>query len=120
MEERFCGSTGVEREWKCCLLNGRQWHIDVSTPGDSSVPPYEPVCSPRSRHCGNKRTVPDILLRVDPSLVPSQEDRSKQPILRISLVVQWLRCCASHGGGMGSIPGQGTKNPHAMRHGQMI
>ena len=78
MEERFCGSTGVGREWKCCLLNGRQWHIDVSTPGDSSVPPYEPVCSPRSRHCGNKRTMPDILLRVDPSLVPSQEDRSKQ------------------------------------------
>ena len=28
-----------------------------------------------------------------------------------SLVVQWLRLCASTAGGTGSIPGQGTKNP---------
>ena len=30
-----------------------------------------------------------------------------------SLVVQWLRFCAPSAGGMGSIPGQGTKIPHA-------
>ena len=35
-----------------------------------------------------------------------------------SLAVQWLRLCASNAGSMGSIPGQGTKIPHAMRCGQ--
>ena len=30
-----------------------------------------------------------------------------------SLAVQWLRLCASNAGGAGSIPGQGTKIPHA-------
>ena len=34
-----------------------------------------------------------------------------------SLVVQWLRLHASNTGGVGSIPGQGTKNPHATRCG---
>ena len=29
-----------------------------------------------------------------------------------SLVVQWLRLCVSSAGGVGSIPGQGTKIPH--------
>ena len=33
----------------------------------------------------------------------------------VSLVVQWLRLHASNAGGMGSIPGQGTKIPHASR-----
>ena len=31
-----------------------------------------------------------------------------------SLAVQWLRFCASIEVSMGSIPGQGTKIPHAM------
>ena len=31
-----------------------------------------------------------------------------------SLAVQWLRLYASNAGGVGSIPGQGTKIPHAM------
>ena len=35
-----------------------------------------------------------------------------------SLEVQWLRLCASNAGGMGSITGQGTKIPHAVRRGQ--
>ena len=34
--------------------------------------------------------------------------------LGTSLVVQWLRCCASNAGGMGLIPGQETKIPYAM------
>ena len=34
--------------------------------------------------------------------------------LGTSLVVQWLKCCASNAGGMGLIPGQGTKIPYAM------
>ena len=32
-----------------------------------------------------------------------------------SLAVQWLRLCASNAGGVGSIPGAGTKIPHALR-----
>ena len=32
-----------------------------------------------------------------------------------SLAVQWLGLCASTAGGMGSIPGWGTKIPHAMQ-----
>ena len=31
----------------------------------------------------------------------------------ISLVVQWLRLCLPNAGGVGSIPGQGAKIPHA-------
>ena len=33
-------------------------------------------------------------------------------------MVQWLRLCASNAGGMGSIPGQGTKIPHTIQCGQ--
>ena len=38
----------------------------------------------------------------------------------ISLVVQWLKLQASNAEGTGSIPGQGTKIPHAKWHGQKI
>ena len=37
---------------------------------------------------------------------------------RDSLEVQWLRLHASNAGGEGSVPGWGTKIPHATRHGQ--
>ena len=33
-------------------------------------------------------------------------------------MVQWLRLHATNAEGAGSIPGQGTKIPHAMWHGQ--
>ena len=33
-----------------------------------------------------------------------------------SLVVQWLRLHSFKAGGLGSIPGRGTKIPHAVRH----
>ena len=36
-----------------------------------------------------------------------------------SLVVQWLQLHASTAGGRGSVPGQGTKIPHATWRGQM-
>ena len=50
----------------------------------------------------------------------SQPKLLGNPILRYtqsrtSLVVQWLRRQASNEGDMGSIPGQGTKIPHAMQ-----
>ena len=35
-----------------------------------------------------------------------------------SLAVQWLRRHVSNAVGAGSIPGQGTKIPHAVQHGQ--
>ena len=37
-----------------------------------------------------------------------------------SLAVQWLRLPAFTAGGAGSIPGWGTKVPHATKHGQKI
>ena len=40
--------------------------------------------------------------------------------LGTSLAVQWLRLCASSAGGVGSIPGQGTKIPHAVLCSQKI
>ena len=37
-----------------------------------------------------------------------------------SLVVHLLRFCTSTAGGMGLIPGQGTKIPHATQHGKKL
>ena len=37
------------------------------------------------------------------------------PDSRTSLVVRWLRLCASATGGVGSIPGRGIKILHAVR-----
>ena len=42
----------------------------------------------------------------------------QQAFTGTSLVVQWLRFHSSTAGGTGSIPGQGTKIPHALRYGQ--
>ena len=42
----------------------------------------------------------------------------QQMITGTSLAVQWLRLQASTSGGAGSIPGQGTKIPHAPWHGR--
>ena len=43
----------------------------------------------------------------------------KNEIQGTSLVFQWLRLHASKQGDMGSIPGQGTKIPHAARCSQI-
>ena len=42
----------------------------------------------------------------------------KEITLGTSLAVQWLGLCTSTTGGTGSIPGLGTKIPHALRHGR--
>ena len=42
----------------------------------------------------------------------------KKMVLRTSLAVQWLRLRTSTAGGTGSIPGQGTKIPHAKGNGK--
>ena len=41
-------------------------------------------------------------------------------IHRTSLALQWLRLHATYAGGVGLIPGQGTKVPHAALCGQKI
>ena len=38
--------------------------------------------------------------------------------LQTSLMVQWLRLHAPNAGGIGLIPGQGTKTPHAIWSGK--
>ena len=42
----------------------------------------------------------------------------RKEIVGTSLAVQWLSFCASNAGGIGSIPGLGTKIPHAGQRGQ--
>ena len=44
----------------------------------------------------------------------------KSLVTGTSLMVQWLKFQAPNAGGMGLIPGQGTKIPHAARHGKKI
>ena len=52
-------------------------------------------------------------------LILDWEDTAiKHTIGGMSLMVQWLGLCASTAGGVGSIPGQGTKILKAMQHGQ--
>ena len=43
---------------------------------------------------------------------------TKQYICGISMAVQWLRLHTSVAGGMGWIPGQGPRIPHATQHGK--
>ena len=42
-----------------------------------------------------------------------KEKYQKSLAIGTSLMVQWLRLQAANAGGMGLIPGQGTKIPHA-------
>ena len=42
-------------------------------------------------------------------------EKFKKRNTRTSLAVQWLRLRASTAGGVGTIPGQGTKIPHAAK-----
>ena len=58
-----------------------------------------------------KRQCDDIFEVLKPKKYVNQESY----IQGTSLAVQWLRLCASTVGGMGSIPGWGTKIQHAMR-----
>ena len=49
---------------------------------------------------------------------PSTDEWKKKMWYGTSLVVQWLRLHTPNGGGTGSIPGWGTKIPHATQHAQ--
>ena len=46
------------------------------------------------------------------------QNNTKVDSIGTSLVVQWLRLCASSARDVGLIPGWGTKIPHAMWSGQ--
>ena len=59
--------------------------------------------------------VPEPLMGV---LGEGEGPQSKNTGLGTSLAVQWLRLHASTAGGTSSIPGRGTKIPHAASHGQ--
>ena len=43
----------------------------------------------------------------------TEKKKKDEDFLGTSLAVQWLRLHASNARGVGSIPGQGTKCPHA-------
>ena len=45
-----------------------------------------------------------------------RKKEGRQEGRRTSLVAQWLRLNDCNAGGTGSVPGQGTKSPHAMQH----
>ena len=65
------------------------------------------------------RCFPFLLLVL--SAGPHNMETGKQRLCLGSLLgVQRLRLCASTAGGMGSIPGWGTKIPHAAQHCQKI
>ena len=53
-----------------------------------------------------------------PQVEGAKKKQYKNEAFGTSLAVQWLGLCASTAGATGSIPGQGTKIPHAARHGQ--
>ena len=62
-----------------------------------------------------EQTKPKIIRRKE--IIQIREEINKIKIWT-SLVVQWLRLHASNARNVGLIPGQGTKIPHAMWHGQ--
>ena len=55
---------------------------------------------------------------MDGKKIYANDATDKRVISGTSLVVQWLRLCASNAGGADSIPGRGTKIPHAMQCGK--
>ena len=59
-----------------------------------------------------------VLQPPNKSFIPFSKLRYNSHIIGNSLAVQWLGLRASTAGGMGSIPGWGTKIPQAPRHGQ--
>ena len=53
------------------------------------------------------------------TLIRTAKGKKKCELLENSLGVQWLRLLASTAGDLGSIPGQGTRTPHAAWSGQI-
>ena len=62
-----------------------------------------------SRICQKQESSESCGITVQVSCSPSQGE-AKRYLLGTSLVVQWLRLRAPNAGGLGSIPGQGTRS----------
>ena len=74
-----------------------------------------PVCSVWSQQTELRHPQSGKYLPSDPLQTRFADPWLKIAIIGTSLVVQWLRLQASIAGGMGLIPGWGTKIPHAMQ-----
>ena len=71
--------------------------------------------------CARCEILKNVLLSFLLSKAHIRQDRLQKHVrCGTSLVVQWLRCHAAKAGGMGLIPGWGTKIPQAVQHGQKI
>ena len=70
-------------------------------------------------YCRAKETINKMKRQpMDGKKIYANDATDKRVISGTSLVVQWLRLCASNAGGADSIPGRGTKIPHAMQCGK--
>ena len=76
---------------------------------------YSPLrsLSPQSMHVSLK-----VKFQAKKGYFGSRNPQLKKMTAWTSLVVQWLRLCTSTAGDLRSIPGQGTKIPHTLQHGQ--
>jgi len=74
----------------------------------------------RSLVCKKQHLCDSTALRTAPGNRECCRHISNISIWGMSLVLQWLRLCTANAGGVGSIPGLGTKIPHAMWNGQKI
>ena len=90
----MCAAASIFPEASPSLLPGKTWRgCQLSLSSDLGTGSGTQELSARG-------ALLDSLIKIKPS--------------GTSLVVQWLRLHASNAGGTGSIPGQGTKIPHAV------
>ena len=98
-------TVGAERQARCwqdeCRMRMRRADAPTSLQPKTGLCPF---CVP---------TVTDLQVHPEPGLFSCFPEHLKVPCTGTSLVVQWLRLHAHKAGGAGSIPGWGTKIPHA-------
>ena len=94
-------------------LNGQPFHYpgDLPNPGVEPESPALQADSLLSEHQG--RVVHGSKIKKQENFLPAPSVKSsweRRLSTWISLVVQWLRLHAANAGGLGSIPGQGTRS----------
>ena len=91
-----------------CRCFSRELYSLVPTPPERVVLNQKGACHPSF----DKETIRNLFL---PGVFWLQvtEHPPQKGSHRASLAIQWLRLCASSAGGTGSIPGRGTRIPHA-------
>ena len=105
-----------------CLLNWQAGSLVLSLPGKAAffidMVSFQGSCSPSASSfhslLGSPRDLGHILSScpLSPNCVKGQGVLS-QNIKQDFLLAQWLKLSAFIAGDMGSVPGQGTKIPHA-------